>query len=99
MTHAARAASRAWHTRPETHQNLIHTDKDHHHGARTRPGPLSQTHAATEILLSAIPLLTPASGHGDDRDRTGDPLLAKQVLSQLSYAPKNSHLFGGPGRI
>ena len=27
-------------------------------------------------------------GGGDDRDRTGDPLLAKQVLSQLSYAPK-----------
>jgi hypothetical protein len=25
--------------------------------------------------------------YGDDRDRTGDPLLAKQVLSQLSYAP------------
>ena len=25
--------------------------------------------------------------NGDDRDRTGDPLLAKQVLSQLSYAP------------
>jgi hypothetical protein len=24
---------------------------------------------------------------GDDRDRTDDPLLAKQVLSQLSYAP------------
>ena len=27
------------------------------------------------------------AGDGDDRDRTGDPLLAKQVLSQLSYAP------------
>ncbi len=27
-------------------------------------------------------------GGGDDRDRTDDPLLAKQVLSQLSYAPK-----------
>ena len=27
-----------------------------------------------------------ASG-GDDRIRTGDPLLAKQVLSQLSYIP------------
>ena len=26
---------------------------------------------------------------GADRDRTGDPLLAKQVLSQLSYSPKN----------
>src|SRR5262249_15372524 len=29
----------------------------------------------------------PAPG-GADRDRTGDPLLAKQVLSQLSYGPK-----------
>ncbi len=29
---------------------------------------------------------------GGDQDRTGDPLLAKQMLSQLSYAPKN----GGP---
>ena len=25
---------------------------------------------------------------GDYRDRTDDPLLAKQVLSQLSYTPK-----------
>ena len=24
---------------------------------------------------------------GDKRDRTADPLLAKQVLSQLSYTP------------
>jgi hypothetical protein len=24
---------------------------------------------------------------GDDRTRTGDPLLAKQVLYQLSYVP------------
>ena len=28
----------------------------------------------------------PALG-GDERDRTDDPLLAKQVLSQLSYTP------------
>ena len=27
---------------------------------------------------------------GDNRDRTDDPLLAKQVLSQLSYTPKLS---------
>ena len=26
-------------------------------------------------------------GNGGDRDRTDDPLLAKQVLSQLSYTP------------
>ena len=25
---------------------------------------------------------------GDERNRTADPLLARQVLSQLSYAPK-----------
>ena len=25
--------------------------------------------------------------NGDDRDRTGDLLLAKQALSQLSYVP------------
>jgi hypothetical protein len=31
---------------------------------------------------------------GDDRSRTGDPLLAKQVLSQLSYIPNS--LSGGP---
>ena len=32
------------------------------------------------------------NGGGDGRARTGDPLLAKQVLSQLSYAPR-----GKPG--
>ena len=29
---------------------------------------------------------------GRDRDRTGDPLLAKQVLSQLSYTPTKGSL-------
>ena len=33
-----------------------------------------------------ISFLTQAFG-GDKRDRTADPLLAKQVLSQLSYTP------------
>ena len=38
-----------------------------------------------EIASKArIDLVTPG---GDDRIRTGDPLLAKQVLSQLSYSP------------
>ena len=32
---------------------------------------------------------------GDDRDRTDDPLLAKQVLSQLSYAPASTAPPGG----
>ena len=33
----------------------------------------------------------PAYG-GDKRDRTADPLLAKQVLSQLSYTPSSKKL-------
>ena len=32
---------------------------------------------------------------GAERDRTVDPLLAKQVLSQLSYSPMMK--VGGPG--
>ena len=40
-------------------------------------------------------LLLPVSG-GGERDRTDDPLLAKQVLSQLSYTPK---VRGGSGWI
>ena len=32
---------------------------------------------------------------GGERDRTDDPLLAKQVLSQLSYTP--STFFPAPG--
>ena len=34
---------------------------------------------------------------GGERDRTDDPLLAKQVLSQLSYTPKEDR--GGSGWI
>ncbi len=39
------------------------------------------------------------SSGGAERDRTADPLLAKQVLSQLSYSPTSGRLRsdGGPG--
>ena len=43
-------------------------------------------------LRSLVPSSSPGAG-GADRDRTGDPLLAKQVLSQLSYSPGDP----GPG--
>jgi hypothetical protein len=39
-----------------------------------------------QLSVPAIKPSEPAHG-GDDRIRTDDPLLAKQVLSQLSYAP------------
>ena len=35
---------------------------------------------------------------GAYRDRTDDPLLAKQVLSQLSYSPKKLVFFGERGK-
>ncbi len=51
---------------------------------------------------SGVPVLT--KNGGAERDRTADPLLAKQVLSQLSYSPNRSdHLpdprMVGPGRL
>jgi hypothetical protein len=38
-------------------------------------------------LFPANDLSTPTDVGGAGRDRTDDPLLAKQVLSQLSYGP------------
>ena len=45
----------------------------------------------------AAPLVIAFTPGGDDRSRTGDPLLAKQVLSQLSYIPDTAILVGLPG--
>ena len=87
-------------TRPETHQNLIHPDKeqsptilikgDNTASRQTRNIPF-------QIHRNPDPFASPRSSQslpqhqnngGGDRDRTDDPLLAKQVLSQLSYTPK-----------
>jgi hypothetical protein len=114
--------------RPETHQNLIHPDKDHgasprrgraNHGhltheaaefaffSATTPGQHNAAHpnqnAAKDCLtlrgdfcshllcicFAAAFALRANRKNGDDRVRTDDPLLAKQVLSQLSYAPQS----------
>ena len=51
--------------------------------------PTSRLSGARSNHLSYEPILpgrNPAFG-GDERVRTDDPLLAKQVLSQLSYTP------------
>ena len=42
---------------------------------------------ANRLPLSPKPFLQAPPAGGDKRDRTVDPLLAKQVLSQLSYTP------------
>ena len=52
--------------------------------------PTSRLSGVRSNHLSYEPLFTApfrAVG-GDKRDRTADPLLAKQVLSQLSYTPR-----------
>jgi hypothetical protein len=53
----------------------------------------------TPSRSALAPLLAPIVG-GADRTRTGDPLLAKQVLSQLSYSPiQIPGKLVGPGRF
>ena len=47
----------------------------------------SPYHSVLPLWLSALP------GGGDDGNRTHDPLLAGQVLSQLSYTPVSTGLF------
>ena len=48
------------------------------------------------LAIARVRLATPSRslarnlGNGDDRDRTGNLLLAKQALSQLSYVPEGS---------
>ena len=44
--------------------------------------PTSRLSGVRSNLLSYEPLFG-----GDERNRTADPLLARQVLSQLSYTP------------
>jgi hypothetical protein len=48
------------------------------------PTRVDTQHQAVYILLTNP--IRKRSG-GADRDRTGDPLVANQVLSQLSYSP------------
>jgi hypothetical protein len=55
-------------------------------------GPARTSRTGDVSLPSPYPLHAPpvAGRHGGNRIRTGDPLLAKQVLYQLSYAPTAS---------
>jgi hypothetical protein len=101
-------------TRPETHQNLIHTDKEH---TSPNPGGCQRRHitgpslevrgkmaSISELLCDEKDKRQEAKSssnrhYGGGRDRTDDLLLAKQALSQLSYAPKPKSQGYGPGRI
>ena len=57
-------------------------------GARSSHLSYKPFHSQALILPSCFPYWVPAlPGGGDDGVRTHDPLLAGQVLSQLSYTP------------
>ena len=47
------------------------------------------------LLVEPPSILTRSALGGADRDRTGDLLLAKQALSQLSYGPRLRQGYGG----
>ena len=127
--------------RPETHQNLIHHDKEQcrkyprrnipAHGQapipkrtkrhaecrsslrqhrQTPAGLTPQPECLTDFPLPQSGSFPPTfasrprrlrrTGNGGERVRTDDPLLAKQVLSQLSYTPTgktSGTLQAGPG--
>ena len=55
---------------------------------------LNPNSASCKVFFASF-LFQKKEGGGDKRDRTVDPLLAKQVLSQLSYTPTSSHIKGG----
>ncbi len=66
--------------RTKTLVTRLHFFKEHKNGLNA---------ASFLNLLCALPLLHVVSPNGGaSQDRTDDPLLAKQVLSQLSYGPK-----------
>ena len=48
---------------------------------------ISSLYLLSSLFSFQCTLLSFLSFGGDERDRTDDPLLAKQVLSQLSYTP------------
>ena len=51
-------------------------------------GPLRFASTNLPFVLSSARLASSAAGGGDEQNRTVDPLLARQVLSQLSYTPR-----------
>ena len=56
-------------------------------------------HLSYEPIFVAVLRLSLHPSGGDDGIRTHDPLLAGQVLSQLSYTPIGVYLLGGPSKL
>ena len=53
----------------------------------SRLSGVRSNHLSYEPIYVAVRVAIPANRGGDEQNRTVDPLLARQVLSQLSYTP------------
>ena len=91
--------------RPTPHAMGAITPDPNSRKPRSRAGtPIWRTHAHVRgptppaTTPRTHPDHTPAPAGGDGRVRTGDPLLAKQVLSRLSYAPSDEPHGGSVAR-
>ena len=51
-----------------------------------------------EVFTLLLPFAAGGSGGGDEETRTPDPLLAKEMLCQLSYVPVTQESAGSGGR-
>lgn len=51
-----------------------------------------------EVFELSLPIAAGGSGGGDEETRTPDPLLAKEMLCQLSYVPVTQESAGSGGR-
>jgi hypothetical protein len=80
-------------TRPFGRNPILHAPhvrrQPYQHDSRKDPAPgrRETLRLARTSPLSSLNSLQPPAAGGGERIRTADPLLAKQVLSQLSYAP------------
>ena len=84
------------HSHEHKRANLFTLTKNIHRTPRHTPPQSQVTHDTPSNLqaspqqahIPTAPTPTPIPTDGGGRNRTDDPLLAKQVLYQLSYAPK-----------
>ena len=67
-------------------------------GVRSNHLSYEPMQSVASFVARSLPLLFSKSG-GDEEDRTPDPLLARQVLSQLSYTPTACRHSGTPPRL
>ena len=65
----------------------------------SRLSGVRSNHLSYEPISVAGSLSQPTCAGGDEQNRTVDPLLARQVLSQLSYAPIFTGLLTGESTL